>query len=764
MKTISNFLLFFLCFAFKSFTQTKIIDFAPWQHPVIQDLEKKAPYIVQFTHSTDADYYVPLAILNKNNRQIYYVNTFGFIFDSIQLGPKLFKQVLDKTIDAFNIYSRLVSVEELNEITQIRELLRKYGADINNKIPKTTYINYTELKSTTSSLAKMILLDNYEKSIWQQHLLLNLIISEKKDADFLQKKSNYENFKPAKLLIHETKSDNHIEYSNSNRFASLRKAIFYPNSAVIYLYNQQDKVFDSFAVKKEKVADLLTEKQDVFALYRIWLEWQIQNVNQQMVSVIKETTNRPTTNELLNKSGQQLNSLKEYYWQLQQNILYSVIPDKDLILINVLQQTKSTQRKKWINANGWETLNPPPPNQDGIRTITRGNVEYFLTDHRGNIIATVSDKKIQHSSDGVTVDYYTADVITATDYAPFGSFLPGRTYRNNGQQLKYGYNGKENDNEVKGEGNQQDYGMRISDPRLGRFLSVDPMTKNFAELTPYQFASNRPIDGIDMDGLEYTPAGRYGANQIAVDATAVQHYPADPFILQKQVENAPERQRIQTAKAIQQTAIRQTQPAMSRYREPDPIQKAKNENNAAAYKAEHPEPTALEKNKHFQKFAENIAMPMIESAILDGAGRYVFKGLGLLKFGGTASQDASTLARAWQGNGAYTGVDAWRNITLKEGSYVAGGLPGQSNFYTTIKGLNRSNLSASSFSEGLQIQPHPTFGYRGQAGIYQVTGNTPAAFGTTSANPQFGAGGIPQIFVPDFSKLKAITTLPLKKP
>ena len=45
--------------------------------------------------------------------------------------------------------------------------------------------------------------------------------------------------------------------------------------------------------------------------------------------------------------------------------------------------------------------------------------------------------------------------------------------------------------------------MRIYDPRLGRFLSVDPITAQYPELTPYQFASNRPIDGIDLDGLEY---------------------------------------------------------------------------------------------------------------------------------------------------------------------------------------------------------------------------------------------------------------------
>jgi uncharacterized protein RhaS with RHS repeats len=44
--------------------------------------------------------------------------------------------------------------------------------------------------------------------------------------------------------------------------------------------------------------------------------------------------------------------------------------------------------------------------------------------------------------------------------------------------------------------------MRIYDPRLGRFLSVDLIAKQYPELTPYQFASNTPIQAIDLDGLE----------------------------------------------------------------------------------------------------------------------------------------------------------------------------------------------------------------------------------------------------------------------
>jgi RHS repeat-associated protein len=78
--------------------------------------------------------------------------------------------------------------------------------------------------------------------------------------------------------------------------------------------------------------------------------------------------------------------------------------------------------------------------------------------------------------------------------------MPGRTYVA-GKTYRYGFNGKENDKDA-GVG-IQDYGMRIYDNRLGRFLSEDPITSSYPMLTPYQFASNRPIDGIDFDGLEY---------------------------------------------------------------------------------------------------------------------------------------------------------------------------------------------------------------------------------------------------------------------
>lgn len=80
--------------------------------------------------------------------------------------------------------------------------------------------------------------------------------------------------------------------------------------------------------------------------------------------------------------------------------------------------------------------------------------------------------------------------------------MPGRKYSQSNTKYRYGFNGKENDNEVKGEGNQQDYGLRIYDPRLGKFLSVDPLTKEYPWNSTYAFAENDVIRCVDLDGGE----------------------------------------------------------------------------------------------------------------------------------------------------------------------------------------------------------------------------------------------------------------------
>ena len=93
-----------------------------------------------------------------------------------------------------------------------------------------------------------------------------------------------------------------------------------------------------------------------------------------------------------------------------------------------------------------------------------------------------------------------------SDYSPFGVLLKERTVESDFFRL--GFNGKEMDKELSN-GNQYDYGFRIYNANLSKFLSVDPLAKSYPWYTPYQFAGNKPIVAIDIDGLEEYDVNRY---------------------------------------------------------------------------------------------------------------------------------------------------------------------------------------------------------------------------------------------------------------
>src|SRR5690625_7587592 len=65
-----------------------------------------------------------------------------------------------------------------------------------------------------------------------------------------------------------------------------------------------------------------------------------------------------------------------------------------------------------------------------------------------------------------------------------------------GDRYRFGFNGQEKVNEIAGMGNHLDFGARIYDSRVSRFLSVDPLADIQPDKTPYHFVSNNPINRI----------------------------------------------------------------------------------------------------------------------------------------------------------------------------------------------------------------------------------------------------------------------------
>jgi len=85
---------------------------------------------------------------------------------------------------------------------------------------------------------------------------------------------------------------------------------------------------------------------------------------------------------------------------------------------------------------------------------------------------------------------------TCSDYSPFGVELDGRTVSGD----RYGFNGMHKDDEIKGEGNSYDFGASMYDSRLGKWLSIDPLSVKFPSISPYVFCKNNPVYFVDSDG------------------------------------------------------------------------------------------------------------------------------------------------------------------------------------------------------------------------------------------------------------------------
>jgi len=121
--------------------------------------------------------------------------------------------------------------------------------------------------------------------------------------------------------------------------------------------------------------------------------------------------------------------------------------------------------------------------------------------HLGNVLNVVTDRKlaIESTITAGIVDHYEADVVSYSDYYPFGMQMPGR--HGSSADYRYGFNGMEKDDEVSGNGNSYTTEFRQYDPRIARWKSIDLLGSLAPGWTPYRFAFNNPNIYTDNSGL-----------------------------------------------------------------------------------------------------------------------------------------------------------------------------------------------------------------------------------------------------------------------
>ncbi len=134
-----------------------------------------------------------------------------------------------------------------------------------------------------------------------------------------------------------------------------------------------------------------------------------------------------------------------------------------------------------------------------VSTFTRGEKTYELANHLGNVLATVSDKKISVSTNGTLLSYYTSDVTSASDNYPFGMQMPGRAF--NTASYRYSINGQVRETELNENITTAIYWEY--DSRIGRRWNLDP--KPAIGTSDYSTFINNPILHHDPFGDKPTP-------------------------------------------------------------------------------------------------------------------------------------------------------------------------------------------------------------------------------------------------------------------
>jgi RHS repeat-associated protein len=148
-----------------------------------------------------------------------------------------------------------------------------------------------------------------------------------------------------------------------------------------------------------------------------------------------------------------------------------------------------------------ELIDQQSPLLDTSQFRILGLKQYEISNHLGNVLSVISDVKLAMTlteNNSTIIVGYKAVVISATDYSPFGVGLYERSW--SAPEYRYGFNGKEKDDEFSGEGNSYDFGARILDVRLGRWMSVDPYYNMTPALSAYNFSLNSVLMFCDTNG------------------------------------------------------------------------------------------------------------------------------------------------------------------------------------------------------------------------------------------------------------------------
>ena len=123
-----------------------------------------------------------------------------------------------------------------------------------------------------------------------------------------------------------------------------------------------------------------------------------------------------------------------------------------------------------------------------------GRKQYEISNHLGNVLSVITDQKLPVEVGSLIVSY-SAVVVTATDYSPFGVGLYGRSWSG---EYRYGFGSQEKVDEIVSAGNHYSAVHWEMSPRLAKRWNLDP--KPQISISDYAILRNNPIRFTDILG------------------------------------------------------------------------------------------------------------------------------------------------------------------------------------------------------------------------------------------------------------------------
>ncbi len=156
-------------------------------------------------------------------------------------------------------------------------------------------------------------------------------------------------------------------------------------------------------------------------------------------------------------------------------------------------------------------------NAGAANPVQQVDLNYELTDHLGNVTTVLTGRLLPQLGMG---NQFQPELVSNQGYEPFGSLLPGRNYSSS--SYNFGFQGQIKDDEMHGAtGTSYAFEYRIHDPRIGRFLSIDPLVRDYPWNSPYAFSENRVINSVELEGLEASIAIDGSTQNGPVDLAAI---------------------------------------------------------------------------------------------------------------------------------------------------------------------------------------------------------------------------------------------------